>query len=229
MCAVENIKWNCNERLPVNTMQYAMFLALKEIRGHSASEVATLLKRRLDADAPPFTDNPRFGLWQSNKKTMRRFLARMTNWLETQIGIASNLAGYLISSGSQGYDVEHVIPDQHARYADEFPAEQDFEESRNRIGGLLLLPRSFNRSYGALSYEDKHTHYLQQNILAQTFHENAYDRNPGLRRVINERNIPFQPYGQFRKADWETRQQVMTRLAEEVWNVARLDQEASPQ
>jgi hypothetical protein len=218
--------WN-GRSIDYNTMQYAMFLALKEIRGRSAGEIASLLKMRLEADAPPFADNPRFGLWQSNKKTMRRFLARMTNWLETQIGIASSLSGYLISSGSQGYDVEHVIADQHARYADEFPAEQDFEEYRNRIGGLLLLPRSFNRSYGALPYEDKRPHYLQQNILAQTFHENAYERNPGLQRIINERDIPFEPHSSFRKADLDKRQQVMIRLAEEVWNVARLDEAAS--
>jgi hypothetical protein len=218
--------WN-GRSIDYNTMQYAMFLALKEIRGCSASEIASLLKRRLDADAPPFVDNPRFGLWQSNKKTMRRFLARMTNWLETQIGIASNLSGYLISSGSQGYDVEHVIADQYARHADEFPVEQEFQEYRNRIGGLLLLPRSFNRSYGPLPYEEKRAHYLKQNILAQTFHENAYERNPGLRRIINEQNIPFKPYNHFRKADLEERQEVMTRLAEQVWNVARLDEAAS--
>ncbi|MFZ0151469.1 MAG: DUF262 domain-containing protein [Xanthobacteraceae bacterium] len=219
--------WN-GRSIDYNTMQYAMFLALKEIRGHSAIEVATLLKRRLDADAPPFAENTRFGLWQSNKKTIRRFLARITSWLETQVGIATNLAGYLVSSGSQGYDVEHVMADQHVRYTDDFPVEQDFQENRNRIGGLLLLPRSFNRSYGPLPYEEKRTHYLQQNILAQTFHENAYERNPGLRRVITDQHIPFRAHNHFRKEDLEARQKLVTQLAEAVWSASRLEQEATP-
>jgi hypothetical protein len=64
--------WN-GRSIDYNTMQYAMFLALKEIGGRTASEVSALLKQRLDADAPPFSDNLRFGLWNSNKKTMRRF------------------------------------------------------------------------------------------------------------------------------------------------------------
>jgi hypothetical protein len=147
----------------------------------------------------------------------------MTNWLELQVGFGSNLATYLSSSGSQGYDIEHVIADQHVRHVDEFPVEQDFQETRNRIGGLLLLPRSFNRSYGALPFEEKRTLYLQQNILAQTFHENAYERNPGLKRVIHESKVPFESNASFGKSDLEKRQKVMLKLAEEVWNVARLD------
>jgi hypothetical protein len=217
--------WN-GRSIDYNTMQHRMFQTMKELRGRAAIDAASLLRKRLDEDAPPFSDNLRFGLWGTNKKTMRRFLARMTNWLEVKVGLASNLPGYLVSSGSQGYDVEHVIASEHVRYAEELPSEQDFDEFRNRIGGLLLLPRSFNRSYGALPYEEKCSHYLQQNILAQTFHEKAYERNPGLRRVIHDQNIPFEPHSAFRKADLERRQQVMTRLADEVWSVTRLDAEA---
>lgn len=216
--------WNLKS-MDYNTMQYAMFLALKEIRGCSAEDCASLLKKRLEADAPTFSANPRFGLWQSHKKTVRRILARVTHWLELQVGIGSNLATYLNSSGVQGYDIEHVIADKHERYKETFPAEVDFQEYRNRIGGLLLLPRSFNRSYGALSYEEKRPHYLQ-NMLAQTFHEQAYERNPGLKRVIADKGIPFEPHATSIDLDLDKRQRVLTRLAEEVWNVDRLDTEA---
>jgi Protein of unknown function (DUF1524) len=109
-----------------------------------------------------------------------------------------------------------------------FPAEEDFQEYRNRLGDLLLLPRSFNRSYGDLPYPEKREHYLQQNVLAQTFHEKAYERNPGLRRLIEEWGIPFRPYDELKKIDLEQRQAVVTRLAEEVWNVTRLTDAANP-
>jgi len=218
--------WN-GKSIDYNTMQYAMFLAIKKIRDCSPMETATLLKRQLDADAPPFTDNARFGLWSSNKKTIRRFLARLTFWVDQKIGVSSSLGAYLTSSGPLGYDIEHVIPDQHEPYLKEFPAEQDFQEYRNRLGDLLLLPRSFNRSYGALPYPEKREHYLQQNVLAQTFHEKAYERNPGLRRLIDEWGIPFKPYDELKKIDIEERQSVVMRLAEEVWSVNRLTEEAS--
>jgi hypothetical protein len=217
--------WN-GKSMDYNTMQYAMFLALKEIRGCSAEDCASLLKKRLEEDAPAFDANPRFGLWQSHKKTVRRILARVTHWLELQVGMGSNLGTYLNSSGVQGYDIEHVIADKHERYKEAFPAEVDFQEYRNRVGCLLLLPRSFNRSYGDLPYEEKRPHYLQQNMLAQTFHEQAYERNPGLKRVIVDKKISFEPYATSKDLDLNKRQAVLTRLAEEVWSVERLDLEA---
>lgn len=218
--------WN-GKSIDYNTMQYAMFLAIKEIRDCSPTEIATLLKSRLEADAPPFADNARFGLWSSNKKTVRRFLARLTFWVDQKVGVSSSLVAYLTSSGSQGHDIEHVIPDQHAAYLEMFPAEQDFQEYRNRLGVLLLLPRSFNRSYGDLPYPEKREHYLQQNVLAQTFHEKAYERNPGLRRLIEDWGVPFKPYDALKKIDLEERQTVVMRLAEKVWNTDRLSKEAS--
>jgi hypothetical protein len=62
---------------------------------------------------------------------------------------------------------------------------------------LLLLPRSFNRSYGDLPYAKKRQRYLQQNMLAQTLHEKAYERNPGLRRVVGERKVPVSTMSQW--------------------------------
>ena len=51
------------------------------------------------------------------------------------------------------------------------------------IGDLLLLPKSFNASYGDLPYEEKLVHYDSQNLLARSLNANAYDHNPGFLRV----------------------------------------------
>lgn len=118
------------------------------------------------------------------------------------------------------------MADKYERYTLEFPAEPDFDEHRNRIGGLLLLPRSFNRSYGDLPFEEKRRHYLQQNVLAQTFHEQAYDRNPRLRRLIDDHGLPFQSHSHFQKDDLELRQKFYVAIAERVWTLDRLEQEA---
>src|SRR5258708_3835174 len=46
-----------------NTMQYAMFLALKEIRGKPINDIGRLLRARIETDTEPFSANARFGLW----------------------------------------------------------------------------------------------------------------------------------------------------------------------
>jgi hypothetical protein len=217
--------WN-GKGIDYNTMQYAMFLALKEIRGKSAIETAMLLKARLEHDSLPFSGNPRFGLWESNKKTIRRFLARMTTWLEVQIGDATDIEAYLTSSGKSGYDIEHILPDNYAAFSTEFPSEQDFQESRNRIGGLLLLPNSVNRSLQGLSYFNKRPHYLKENALARSLHDQAYERKPALLRLITDRSLPFENYLEFHKRELEMRQGLYIRLAEQVWSLDRLDFEA---
>ncbi len=206
-----------------NTMQYAMFLVLREIRGRSPREIVGLLRERIEQDTGDFQTNTKFGLWGSNRKTVRRFLARLTAWLDRRIGLGENLSSYLISSGAQGYDIEHIVAHDYERHRGEFQTEDEFEEYRNRLGALLLLPRSFNRSYGDLSFEKKRSHYLQQHSLAQTLHEQAYDRNPGLKRVILDAGIPFRAHTEFRKADIEARQDVYVRLADAVWSLERLE------
>ena len=49
---------------------------------------------------------------------------------------------------------------------EEFAHSSEFAEYRNHIGGLLLLPKSFNASYGDLPYAEKRGHYRSQNLLA---------------------------------------------------------------
>jgi Protein of unknown function (DUF1524) len=210
-----------------NTMQYPMFLMLKKIRGQDVQAVAGLLTDHLAAEPMPFASNMRFGLWTANKKTIRRFLARMTIWLDRQVGHSSSLAGYLPSAGPQGYDVEHIMEDKYDRYKDDYPSEDDFNEQRNRIGALLLLPKSFNRAYGAKEYAEKRRHYLGQNTLAQTLHEDAYINNPGLRRVIEERGVAFKAHSTFRRTDLEEREKVIAALAEQVWDPRRITAEAT--
>lgn len=118
------------------------------------------------------------------------------------------------------------MADHPDRHTDEFPHPADFTEYRNRIGGLLLLPKSFNASYSDMPYEEKRKHYNSQNLLARSLHEQAYEHNPGFLKYIKERGLPFQPHAQFKRADLDARQDLYRRLAEEVWSPQRLKREA---
>ena len=75
---------------------------------------------------------------------------------------------------------------------DEFSHPSEFQEYRNRVGGLLLLPKSFNASYGDLPYAEKREQYVGQNLLARSLHEGAYNHNPGFKRFIVSSGLAFQ-------------------------------------
>ncbi len=217
--------WNWRA-MDYSTMQYAMFLAMRDIRGKSAPELATLLRARLDAESETFSGNDCFRLHGINGRQIHRLLARMTDFVETRSGMASRYAEYA-QRGRKGYEIEHIWADHPERHSDEFANASEFAEYRNRIGGLLLLPKSFNASFGDLPYAEKRHHYLGQNLLARSLNEKAYDHNPGFRRFIAESGLPFVAHARFKKADLEARQDLYRRLAERIWSPERLAEEAA--
>lgn len=216
--------WNYRA-IDYSTMQYAMFLVMREIRGKPAMEVAGLLSARLAAETETFASNDRFSLHGMNGRQIHRMLARMTAYVEAQSGLVARYPEYIQRRGKHGYEVEHIWANHPERYEDEFLHASDFKEYRNRIGGLLLLPKSFNASYGDLPYADKRDHYLKQNLLAQSLHERAYERSPGFLRFVKDSSLPFRSHADFKKADLDARQELYLRLADEIWNPNRLSQE----
>ena len=218
--------WNWRA-IDYSTMQYAMFLVMRDIRGKSSQELVELLSKRLTDDTETFGSNDRFRLHGMNRRQIQRMLARLTDFVETRSEMAPRYVEYVLRKEKQGYEVEHIWANHPERHTDEFTHESDFQEYRNRIGGLLLLPKSFNASYGDLTYDQKREHYLTQNILAQSLHERAYEHTPGFLRFIKESSLPFKPHPEFKKADMEARQLLYRRLAEELWNPSRLQKELS--
>jgi len=207
-------------------MQYAMFLVMRDIRGKSAPELAGMLKDRFDPEtAPDFAANGAFRLHGMNGRQILRLLARMTDFLETRSGHASRYAEYA-QRGRKGYEIEHIWADHPERHKHEFAHPSEFQEYRNRIGGLLLLPKSFNASFGDLPYAEKREHYAGQNLLSRSLHESAHDHNPGFKRFLAESGLPFRPHREFKKADLDARQELYRLLAERIWNPDRMDVEA---
>lgn len=216
--------WNFRS-IAYSTMQYAMFLVMRDIRGLEPEPLAMKLHGILLRERETFRSNGRLSVHQQNRYSLHRVLARMTDHVESGSGQRSRYAEY-VAPGRDRYEVEHIWANQPDRHADEFDHAADFEEQRNRIGGLLLLPRSFNRSYGDLPYEDKLPHYNTQNLLARSLHPQAYDHNPGFKRFIDDSGLPFRPHEQFKRADLEERCELYRTLAEDIWNPDHLLREA---
>jgi hypothetical protein len=217
--------WNWHA-IDYSTMQYAMFIIMRDIRGKTTDELVDHLRQRLDGDSETFLSNASFRLHGMNGRQIHRLLARMTDFIETRSGMPTHYVEYAKRGGKDGLEIEHIWADHAERHEDEFAHPNDFTEYRNRIGDLLLLPKSFNASYGDLPYEEKLVQYDSQNLLARSLNENAYDHNPGFLRFIERSGLPFHPHSEFRKADLDARQELYVQLCEHIWNPERLAQEA---
>ena len=96
-------------------------------------------------------------------------------------------------------EVEHIWSNHFDQHTDEFDNESDFQTARNSIGDLLVLPKSFNASYGDTAYDIKVKQYFSQNILAQTLNQQKYTNNPGFLGYMNSSGLPFKPYNEFKR------------------------------
>jgi hypothetical protein len=211
--------WNFRS-IAYSTMQYAMFLVMRDIRGLAIEPLAHKLYDTLTKEEETFASNERLRVHQQNRYAIHRLLARLTDYVETQSGQPSHYLDY-VSGGKGRYEVEHIWADHPERHTDEFGHAADFAEHRNCIGGLLLLPKSFNASYGDLTYEKKLPEYLkhlQTNLLASSLHPQCYEYNPGFLRFVEESGLPFISYEHFKKADLEDRSLLYRQLAEQIWN-----------
>ena len=211
-----------------STMSYAMFLLMRELRGKDARAAAECLVERL-ADpfmsAEPFSKNPRFHLHGGNKRKVRQILARMTAQLEEWAEVVPHYAPRYADYGK--YEIEHIWADKYAAHGhgSEFAQEAEFQEFRDRIGGLLLLRKADNASYNDKPYagrDGKLDFYFGQNLLAKSLHERCYENNPGFLRFVGKSGLPFKPHPAFKKSDLEERQALYLQIAERIWNPDRL-------
>jgi len=210
--------WNWHS-ISYSTMQYAMFLVMKDVRGKSPDDLVNTLVKRLDNEEGFVND--RFSVHKMNRYMVHRLLACMTDFVEKQSGLPSRYADY-VSIGKTRFEVEHIWSNHPEDHKDEFEHPNDFSEYRNRIGGLLLLPKSFNASYSDQPYEKKREHYFGQNLLAKSLHPHCYEHNPGFLRFLERSGLEFKKYDQFNKSALDQRQMLYTQLAEKTWSSERL-------
>lgn len=136
--------WNFRT-VAYSTMQYAMFVVMRDIRGLAPDALAHKLYEFLAKEDETFATNDRLRMHQQNRYALHRILARLTDYVETQSGQPSRYLDY-VSEGKTRYEVEHIWADHPERHTAEFPHPADFAEHRNRIGGLLLLPKNLSKN-----------------------------------------------------------------------------------
>jgi len=209
--------WNFRA-IDYSTLQYRIFLITKAIRSKSLPQLVDVLMRESDAESERFDNHDDFSLNQGNRRQIVRLLARLTDYIETQSGKASSYIAYTTTEGSNRFEVEHIWADKPERHKSEFEHPVDFKAYRNRIGGLLLLPKSFNASYNDLPYDQKLPHYLRENWLAASLNPAHYERNSGFKRFNEQAELDFRPHTTFQKEHQIQRLKLYQQLCNRVWD-----------
>ena len=217
-------------RVSYSSSSYAMFLLVKAIRGKSLPELAEILTKRLAEDDATLLSAkngerqglPDLRLNQFSKRYIHHILARMTAFVEVAAGQPNRFAHYVDRKAANPYEIEHIWANRPERHRDEFANDAEFLNTRDHIGGLLLLPSDFNRSYQDKPYVEKLPHYATQNLLAKSLAPICYQNNPQFLRWIEQKGLGFAPHDQFKLADQQARRLVYQQLAEFVWSPQRI-------
>jgi Restriction Enzyme Adenine Methylase Associated/Protein of unknown function (DUF1524) len=212
-----------------NTVQYTMFNLIKDIRELDPAELADTLGARVADLEDDFSAVSSYRLHQRNSSHVKYLLARLTAWLENECGGTTTFSDLVDRGRRDPFEIEHIWANRPELHP-EFATEQDFADQRNRFGALLLLPRSFNASYGADSYSDKLPYYFSHNLLARSLHPRCYENNPRFTRLAENEKLLFRPYpAEFGATAIQQRQALYRAMCERIWGPARLGLTVSDQ
>ena len=190
-----------------SSLEAPVYDLCKTIRDMSIEE----LKEKLAEDPlnPPALNNVPT-LNQQNRQKIKVLLSLITEIVASNSGMPD----YMLNK--KDIEVEHIWANHFDQHTDEFESEQEFSAVRNSIGDLLVLPKSFNSSYGDSPYEEKVVQYFEQNILAQSLNGNKYHNNPGFKAFMESSGLPFKSYQSFTRNSINERADLYRRIL--YWN-----------
>lgn len=205
-----------------STIKNYVFNVTKNIRRCSVNELKFRLKQQYENLAyDSETALPELRLNSFTKKYIKNMLARITSYIEEQMGVASNYCNYMNTQTKNPFEIEHIISDHYEWFTDEFADQEEFRRWRNSFGALLLLHKSINASLNDSKYDYKLSKYCSNegNIYTESLGDLAYQNNPKFQKFIVDNGLNFKPYAQFGKAEITERIQLLVQLVNLVWNV----------
>ena len=198
--------WN-HWMISQSTLENPIYNLCKRIRDLSVEEISILDTNPLDA--PELNNSPTLN--QQNRSRLRVLLSLITEIVAANSGESD----YMLNK-DEPVEVEHIWSNHFEEHTDEFSDEDEFANVRNNIGDLLVLPKSFNASYGDDPYSLKVKQYFSQNILAQTLNKQKYENNPGFVKFKDESKLEFESYDEFKKANIAKRAELYKQIL--IWN-----------
>lgn len=199
--------WN-HWMISQSALENPIYSLCKKIRNLPVDKISNILDSN-PLDAPELLNSPTLN--RQNRSRLRVLLA-----LITEIVAANSGESDYILNKTEPVEVEHIWSNHYDQHADEFADEDEFANVRNNIGDLLVLPKSFNASYGDSTYSIKVKQYFSQNILAQTLNKQKYENSPGFLCFKNASKLEFEPYDEFKKINIAKRAELYKQIL--IWN-----------
>ncbi|WP_348536957.1 GmrSD restriction endonuclease domain-containing protein [Nocardia carnea] len=165
-----------------------------------------------------FTGMGTLGLQASNKRQIRYLLGRLTSFVAVGCNKPDDSGRYLAEDVP--FEIEHIWANKFDRYQAEVGTRQAFDAHRNRLGALVLLPKSDNSSYRDRPFDEKVSWYQRQNDLAASLHRDHRNHNAPFNRFVRENKLEkeFRGYSKFNVDSINERQDLYKKLCERIWS-----------
>ena len=80
-----------------------------------------------------------------NRKFVKHLLSRISSYVDNLVGKDTTYVTYHHPNGEQ-FEIEHIWANKFEEHTDEFDQKNDFQDWRNSVGALILLPQEANKS-----------------------------------------------------------------------------------
>lgn len=222
-------------RVGYSSVSYAMWMLCRDIRRQPVNELVRILSRRLAEDEVTFAGTPSkgrtgvrgLGLNQFSRRYIYHLLARLTETTERGAGRTVSFEQLVNREVKNPFDIEHIwAADYGETMAGDFSTAEEFQDWRNHVASLLLLPADVNRSLQDKPFALKRAHYAKQNFFAASLDASAYVHQPQFQRFSAEHAFPFRASENFTKGDQMARRELVAALVDWVWSPRRLEEAA---
>lgn len=203
------------------------------IRGKNPDEITAIFENKLletvkkehnrsdIADAFRYEFFSQKGYNNLGNRFLRYFYARVDNFIADNSNLSTANYYEMIKQvkGKNKHHVEHILANNSTN-VNLFQSEDDFNQQRNRLGGLVLLKDIDNISSGNELYLDKIKTYTgSATLFAQTLAPDFAHSNVGFKKFSNSNNLTFKTYSVFDGNSIEDRQKLLYKIAEIIWTV----------
>ncbi|EGQ8123315.1 DUF262 domain-containing protein [Vibrio parahaemolyticus] len=200
-----------------SSIRYTMYNLVKEIRNKDYSELVEIFDKKLSEMDEQWSGFEWFRLHGQNGRFVKYLLSRLSGYIDGLAGENTDFATYYHATNGKPYEIEHLWANNFDNHRDEFEQLNDFNDARNSIGALVLLPRGTNQSYSDKPYTEKVEHYIKENLLVKSLHPLAYENNPNFNKLISNNGLAFQAHAEMKMADVQTRRDLYRQIAEQIW------------
>lgn len=199
------------------SIKYTMFNLIKLIRNNNLELISKNLTKETQEIDASWEGVLNFRLHGMNRNFVKHLLSRISSYMDNLVGKDTNYKTFQYPNGKQ-FEIEHIWANKFEEHTDEFIQIGDFQEWRNSIGALILLPQGTNQSFNSDKYEDKMEHYIKENTFAQTLNSSYYSKNPNFLNSQIIQDLNFKSHPNFKKKDITERKELVKRICEKIWN-----------